>query len=303
MVLEHDGHHPNVNDAVDSIRKDMVVLIRNVPAEETDGIIHAVADGFGLADELALQASYVSIYRHRHNIGKYSMSVNERLDYQFVSPHSEGSRAQPMQLASFYCYENSTDGGETIVMNVDDASNAWPSLRERVRRGKLLPGKTLTEREARRARGQYRLNLPDDLLRDDEQVVDEQETNVPGLSLVEALAKPQKAHSRVLDSGLYVYWDTVASADIDSAVEYMHLLKDCGLLREPAPSLDVSQMDTQAPQRIWRSGVGYSQLFKSKITIKLAPGELLIQNNFTWAHAANNWSPGSGTRKVSAFFA
>jgi hypothetical protein len=30
---------------------------------------------------------------------------------------------------------------------------------------------------------------------------------------------------------------------------------------------------------------------------------LIIQNNLTWTHAVNNWSPGSGLRKVAAAFA
>jgi hypothetical protein len=303
MVLELDHHRADINVALESIRKDRVVLIRNVSAENTDEIIHGIADGLGLAEDLTLQAGYARFYRHRHNIGKYYMSVNERLDYQFVAPHCEGSRAQRMQLAAFFCYENSTDGGETILMNVDDASNVWPSLREKVRRGRLQQSKMLTQREILRARGQYGLNLPEDLVKDDDQIVHEQETTIPGLSVAEVLAKPERAYSRVLDTNRYVYWDTVASVDSDAAVEYIQLLKQYGLFKEPDGGLELNQMDSQAPQRIWRSGVGYSELFKCKITIKLAPGDLIIQNNFTWAHAVNNWSPGSGTRKIAASFA
>ena len=298
-----NGRDRNVNIAVESIRKDMVVLIRNLSADESENALHAVAEGFGLAEELALQASYVELYRHRHNTGKYSMSVNERADYQFVPPHSEGGRTQPLQLAAFYCYENSTDGGESIVMNVADSSSAWASLREPVRRGRMLQPRALTEREVRRARGQYSLNLPEDLLRDDDQVLEEHETKIPGFSVVDVLAKVEKAHSRILDSDLYVYWDTVSSTDFDSAVEYLELLKECGLLKEPDGPLDLNRLDSQAPRRMWHSGVRFTELFKCKITIKLAPGDLIVQNNFTWAHSANNWSPGSGVRNITASFA
>jgi len=33
------------------------------------------------------------------------MSVNERNDYQFIPPHSEGNHLMNMQLAAFFCYE------------------------------------------------------------------------------------------------------------------------------------------------------------------------------------------------------
>lgn len=299
MILERS----DISVALESIKKDMVILIRNVSADEVDDLIHSIADGLGLAEDLSLQAGYVRLYRHRHNVGKYFMTVNERRDYQFVSPHSEGNRGQRMQLSSFYCHENSTDGGESILMNIDDASNAWPSLREKVRRGRLEPSRTLTQREALRARGEYGINFPEDLLREDDQVLKELETRVPGLSIVEALARPERAYSHILGSKVYVYWDTIASYDRDAAVQYMHLLKQCGLLKEPDGGLNVTEMDNQAPLRVWHSGASYSQLFKCKITIKLAPGDLIIQNNFTWAHAANNWSPGSGTRNIVASFA
>ncbi|MBZ5521499.1 MAG: TauD/TfdA family dioxygenase [Acidobacteriia bacterium] len=301
-VLEHDRDSADISVALESIRNDKVVLLRNVPAEESDAVIHRIANGLGLAEDLSLQAGYVRLYRHRHNIGQYFMSVNERLDYQFVAPHSEGSRNQPMQLAAFFCYENSTDGGESILMNVDDSSGVWPSLREKVRRGKLRQPRTLTQRETLRARGEYGLNLPADMLRDDDQIIQEQETGIPGLSVAVVLAKPEKAYSRILDAHRYVYWDTVSTVDIDSRDEFIHLLRQCGLLKEP-DGVDVNRMDTQASQRIWHSGVGYLQLFRCKITVKLAPGDLVIQNNLTWAHSANNWSLGSGTRRIAASFA
>jgi hypothetical protein len=303
VVLECDRHRSDINTALDSIRKDQVVLIRNVFADEADGVIHGIANGLGLAEDLSLQAGYVRLYPHRHNIGKFFMSVNERLDYQIVTPHSEGSTAQLMHLAVFYCYENSTDGGESILMNVDASSKVWQSLREKRRRGKLLPSKTLTQREIMRVRGQYALNLPYDLLKDDDQILQEQETQIPGLSVAEVLAKPEKVHSRILGTDMYVYWDTVSNIDRDSAVEYWRLLKQWGLLKEPAGGLDLDHLDTQTPFRIYNSGLDFSQLFKCKITVKLTPGDLIVQNNFTWTHAAANWSPGSGTRRVAASFA
>ena len=303
VILECDRHRADSNIALDAIRKDQVVLIRNIFADEADGVIHGIANGLGLAEDLSLQAGYARLYPHRHNISEFFMSVNERDDYQIVVPHSEGSTAQIMQLAVFYCYENNTDGGESILMNVDASSKVWQSLREKRRRGKLLRSKTLTQREIMRARGQYALNLPEDLLKDDDQILLEEETQIPGLSVAEVLAKPVKVHSRILNTDMYVYWDTVSNIDHDSALEYWRLLKQCGLLKEPAGGLGLERLDTQNPDRIYQSGLDFSQLFKCKITLKLSPGDLIVQNNFTWTHAASNWSPGSGTRRIAASFA
>ena len=42
---------------------------------------------------------------------------------------------------------------------------------------------------------------------------------------------------------------------------------------------------------------------KYKIVRKLEPGDLVIMNNQTWTHAANNWSPGSGVRRIGVAIA
>jgi len=57
------------------------------------------------------------------------MSVNERNDYQFIPPHSEGNHLMNMQLAAFFCYENSTDGGVTVLLNINETFNEWHKLR------------------------------------------------------------------------------------------------------------------------------------------------------------------------------
>jgi alpha-ketoglutarate-dependent taurine dioxygenase len=303
LALELDRDRIDTDVLLEAIRQDKVVLIRHVAPEEAEQIVYRVAAGFGMAEELALQAGYVKLYRHRHKIGKYSMSVNERSDYQVVPPHSEGSRAQAMQLAAFYCYENSTDGGETILMNVDGASPVWPSLRETVRRVQTRQSRTLTAREILRIRGRYFLNVPDDVIRDDDQVIREHDTDIPGFTVAEVLAKPEKTYSRVLGSDLYVYWDTVSSNDHDSAREYLDFLERSGLLKSPAGGLDPMQIDSQAHRRVCHSGMTFSQLFRCRITVKLAPGDLIIQNNLTWTHAVSNWSPGSGQRTIAASFA
>ncbi|MBZ5494662.1 MAG: hypothetical protein LAO76_27360 [Acidobacteriia bacterium] len=302
VIIEHGDRAVDMDLAVESLKKDLVVLVQNLSAEQADHVMHQIAEKLGLSDALSLQAGMAGFHGHRHNISKYFMSVNKRTDYQFITPHSEGSSFVGMQLATFYCYENTTDGGETILMNVDDSSHAWRCVRERVMRGKL-GNKPLARHEILRAKGLYQLNLPDDVLRDDDQILQEHETKIPGLTVVEVLAKPEPAYSAVLNRKVNVYWDSIDGADLDSVPEYARLLAQSGLLKEPPGGLELRQLDPEADRRIWHSGVRYTELFKCKITRKLAPGDLVIQNNMTWAHSASNWSPGSGTRKIAASFA
>lgn len=300
IILEH----PNIDldRVVEPLREDQVVLIQNVSPSGADVLMHRLADRFGLSDALELQAGFAEFLGHRHNIGKYFMSVNKRKDYQFITPHSEGSSFTRMQLASFFCYENNTDGGETILMNVDDSSVVWSSLRERLNRGRV-DSRPLPPAEIIRARGLYQLNLPADLVREDDQIIQEHPTSIPGLTVVDVLAKPEKAYSRLLGRELHVYWDSIEANDFDSASEFARLLRRWGLLKEPPDGLQIRLLDADGGRRMWRSGVDYAQIFKYKIIRKLVPGDLIIANNFTWTHAANNWSPGSGTRTIAASFA
>src|ERR1700752_3120411 len=94
---------------VQHLRQDMVLLLRNLNSDQADIVMHDVAARLGLRESLELQVGFANFLGHRHNIGKYFMSVNKRGAYQFVTPHSEGSHFIGMQLASFFCYENSTD--------------------------------------------------------------------------------------------------------------------------------------------------------------------------------------------------
>jgi hypothetical protein len=207
-----------------------------------------------------------------------------------------------MELASFFCHENSTDGGATILMNVSDSSKAWQMCREKVRRGRI-EGRSLTQHELLRARGLYNLSLPGDALKEDDIVLREFKSEIPNLTIVDALSKPRKSYSRILDRELYVFWDTVSSIDLDAVPQFAKLLEKSGLLREPPGGLDLRRMDNCAGFRVWHSRVNYTNLFKCKVTHKLAPGDFIIQNNMTWCHSASNWSPGSGTRTIAACFA
>lgn len=301
VTLEHGAAGPDVESIVTALGQDQVVLIPGVAPEQADDLMFRVAERAGLAEGLKLQAGFADLHGHRSRIGKYFMTVNKRRDYQFVGPHSEGSSFAGMQLAAFLCYRNTTDGGETILLNADDSSPAWSSLRERVRRGRA--SRTLAPHEIARVRGMYQLRLPADMLQDDDQVISETATPIPGLTVLDVLAKPRKVRSRLLDRDIYAYWDTIESVDADSAREFERLLRRSGLLKEPPADFDRRAMDDAVRRRIWQSGVTYDQIFRCKVTRKLAPGELVLVNNLTWTHAVSNWTPSSGTREVAAAFA
>jgi hypothetical protein len=291
----------NARPVIEALRTDSVVLIRNVTPDEADGTLHQVAQHLGLLPQLEQQAAYAAFLRHRQRVGKYGMTVNPRDTYQFITPHSEGSSQSNMQLASFYCFENTTDGGETILMNIDADSPLWGSLREFVTR--IQHGsRPLTPGEMKRLTALYRLHSPPGV-RDDDRIVRERKSEIPGLLLADVLAVPRAIPSRILERDLYVYWDSVASTDTATVQAYVRVLRESGLLREPADGADLNRLDNAAPRRIWSSGVDHNALFRCKVTHKLTRGDLIILNNLTWAHSVANWRPESGVRNVSAAFA
>jgi hypothetical protein len=298
----HKKGEIDVDAILELLRQDFAVLVSNVGAAESDGVMRKLAGKLGLGESLELQAGFAGSQGRRHRVGEYFMSVNKRSDYQFVPPHSEGSSFVGMELSAFFCYENTTDGGVTILMNVVDSSDVWCSLREEVNRGRI-GSRPLRPQELSRIRFLHQLNLPADVLKDDDEILEEYPADIPDLTLVRVLAKPTKTYSRILERKLYVLWTTISSIDSDCSTQYAHLLRSCGLLKQPETSLELHKMADSFCKQIWHSGVDYSQVFKCKVTRKLAPGDLLIQNNLTWTHSSSNWSPGCGTRRVAASFA
>ena len=294
-------YEPCMSRIVDSLRADKVVLIREVPPEQADAVLGAVTDGLGLLHRLRLQAEFAELKGHRQRVGEYRMTVNARTAYQFITPHCEGDSYVNIQLASFYCLENSTDGGENLLLNIDDGSTAWPSLRELVTRvapnSEKLPAATM-----RRATVMYHLESPPDLRQEDE-VVAEFPGAIRGLRLLKALAQPRRTHSQILQRDVFAYWDSVASIDFDCVHAYARTLEGRGLLRASPQGLTLAQMDNAQPRRLRSSGVDHNLLFKRMIRYKLAPGDLILLNNLTWAHSAANWTPESGVRNIAAAFA
>jgi hypothetical protein len=301
VQLDHGGDPNQTELVLDALRNDSVALVHGVPAEEADAIIHRVASGLGLGEALELQAGFAAFHGHRHGIGKYYMSVNGRADHQFICPHCEGTRFSNIELAAFFCYENTTDGGETILLHIDSQSDAWEALREVVTRGKIT-GPPLSAGAMARARGLYQLNLPADVLTDEDEVLSEKPSAIDGLTLVEALARTRPCYSHILQRDVRPYWNNIAGVDLDAGRDFADLLKQSGLLREPPGGLQLTKMDGDR-KHIRHFGVELSRIFDSRITYKLAPDDFIVLNNMTWSHATSNWSPGSGQRRVAAAFA
>jgi hypothetical protein len=186
-------------------------------------------------------------------------------------------------------------------LNVNDLSNEWNTLRETS--FKISSNdKLLSETEITALKMYYGINYPEDVLSKEDKVI-KVIKEVNGVSIVQVLSQPKKSYSKILQRQVNAYWDNISSIDFDSALEYMSLLKHCGLLVEPMFGLDIKKLDNSSDRKIWNSKVQYEELFKNKITIKLETGDLIIQNNLTWTHSASNWTPNSGRRKVVAAFA
>jgi hypothetical protein len=291
-----------VERILEPLRRDQVVLIRGITADAADRIIADVARGLGLHDRLELQANLADLLGHRQRTSKYYMTVNARDDYQFIPPHSEGSCFTNMQLASFFCHENSTDGGSTVLLNVDQGEHVWAAMKEKAVRGQLGARK-LERGELVKLRVRYGVDLPGDALAPDDEILGEIAHDVPGVRLFDVLTRPRPSRSTILDRMVHAYWDSIASIDLDSAPEYLRLLEQAGLLRRPPSGVPLEQLDNASARRLRRSGARYRDLFACKVTVKLGPGDFILQNNTTWAHSTSNWTPGSGTRRVAAAFA
>ncbi len=288
---------------LDILRRDRVALARGLSPQAADTLTHQVAQGLGLHESLQIQAGFAEIEGHRSRSGRYFMSVAARDDYQFIAAHSEGSHFSNMQLAAFYCHENTTDGGETILINADSELPGWQQLRELRVKAAMTGNARPTPGQLTRMRVAFQMSSLDDPVNERDMILGEDRSPVPGIVVHRVLSPIERCHSRILDRPVYVYWDSVASTDFDSALEYSRLLTECGLLRQPPGETRLEQLDNAAPRRLWSSGVRYTELFRSRLTIKLESGDLVFMNNTTWTHSTANWSPNSGRRKVVAAFA
>jgi len=292
----------SVTPILEQLKNDQVVIVTGVAAEEADDILAAVSEAIDLKSALEIQSGFASIKGHRDNVGKYFMSVNKTADYEFIAPHSEGTQFTNMQIASMYCYENTTDGGETVLFNVDQDSNELKDLKEITWKIRLVD-RVLSPAEIAMAKMKWQLTLPDDILSDSDEVIRKRESYEEGIELYEVLVSPPPTFSRILEKSVHVYWDNISSTDYASVNQYRNFLKDEGLLKTPNENTTTESLDHSAQRRVWDSGIDYEKLFKSKLIRKLAAGELVFMNNLTWTHAIANWTPNSGRRKIAVAFA
>lgn len=290
------------------LKEDFVVLVKQANKNIAENVLSSVAEYFGLLDNLKVQSAFASILGHRKNEGQYYMTVNNREGFQYIPSHSEGTSNTNMQLASMYCQENSTNGGLTILSNVDQSSDVWQSLGEYCVKVKLT-GQKPTSQQLEIAKAYLKVDLLADTLTLEDQVIDELDTSklpmLKGLNFkaFHVISKPRKIFSNILNRELYSYWDSIASHDYSSGTGYYNLLKQEGLLIEPEGGASMEKLDNAADRRVWSSGVDFGKIFTSKLTYKLRPGELILFNNLTWTHSSTNWEPNKGTRKVFVAFA
>lgn len=287
--------------AIESLRDDLVILVEQLTIPEAEGILSQITAALDLQDSLRIQAGFATMLGHRENISESFMTVNRREDYQFISAHSEGSRAAGIQFASFYCLENSTDGGDTILFHVDDDRVGWQKLRELAR--KIDVGsRQLTPGQASILKMRYKIVVPNDIIGENDTIIRELPSVFGDIKTFEVLTNAKTSFSKILNRPVHSYWDSVASIDSSCAKEYISFLQNMDLLRWPSSGISLSQLDNCASRRIWESGVMFEDLFQGIIHRRLRPGDLILYNNLTWAHSATNWTPGSGTRSVIAAF-
>ncbi|PUA26920.1 MAG: hypothetical protein B0W54_21160 [Cellvibrio sp. 79] len=302
LVVLDESVIERVGRIVLALKNDQVVLVRDVTQKDADDIMFSVARHFGLDNKLEVEAGFASVKGHRENVGKYFMTVNKREDYHFIPAHCEGSSRMRMQLASFYAVENTTDGGASILLNINDESAEWGALRELVKKCKA-GDKKLSPFEIMKLKMIHGIELPDDLLDEQDVIISDGGSPVDGVDIFNVLEQLKKVYSVILDRDCYAYWDTIASYDFDSGEGYFDLLKSSHMLKVPDGLRDFTTLDNAYARRVWKSGVNYKSLFKSKLTQTLMAGDLVFMNNLSWAHSTSNWSPHSGRRKVLAAFA
>ena len=292
-----------VHNMVSELQQDKVVKLSGLSSKQADAAIYDLAVHLGLESDLEMHAGLADLFGHRKKLSKYYMTVNKRRDFQCITPHSEGASFQNIQLVSFYCHENSTDGGTTVLMNINEDTQDWYQLKEVSLRAKL-PNRKLSTAELSEIKMRYQVELPRDQLQDTDHVLSAKPTHIPGLEICDVLAKPRKTFSTVLGRDVFAYWSSISRFDSNSIVSFRGVLKDAGLYKTPPGDPASSSYDDGfTDKKIHASGVNYGQIFNNKLTLDLKPGDFVVMNNLTWAQGVSNWTPDSGSRTIAAAMA
>ena len=291
-----------VNRVLSTLACDEVALVRSLRMRDAERTLLDIADALGLAQKLEAQSAFASFQGHRQNVGRRFTTVNTRRDYEYITPHSEGTSDMGIQLAAFYCRNNTTDGGETALFHTSSGSLERSGLRQ------LCvcldtEGRVLSESEKNVLRAKYGAGVLTAQVAEGDIIHSELDA---GASLPRAfrVLKPIiPTLSSILRVPLYAYWDNVSSIDLECARGFSSLMHKNGLLKTPLDDADAEKMDNARHRRLWQSGFHLDQVSDHFSIIKMCEGDLIVVNNLSWAHAVANWSPGSGCRDVLAAFA
>lgn len=284
-----------------TLQEDGVAVVRDLHPSMVDDIVSGIAGQFDLTSELEMQAAYASVLGHREAVSRYFMTVNRRANYHFIKPHCEGTHLTGMQMAAFFCQENTTDGGETVLLHANQESCSWEGLRELVPR--LAPGgRELSARELALIKVDSKLDPEHIGIEEGDLVAKTIPSPIPDVSMVAVLTKLRRRTSKILNREVYSLWDSVGSPDETGTEAFHDFLVSLGILKTPPAPVAARVLDAGGDRLAWSSGVSYGDLFDGAVVEKLRPGDLIVFNNTTWCHATNNWTPESGRRRIFAAF-
>ena len=296
-----DDPRTSVSAGIDALRQDRILHYRNLSADDARLTITALCEQLDLSDSLKVQSGFAAFLGHRQTVDTVFMTVNNRLEQQIFPPHSEGNSSVGMQIAALYCSGNTTDGGETVLFNVNDDGPGWPRLKEfRVKAKRVHE---CSRGQGMMARMRYGVDVEQDILTGEDRDMGRVKDCPADLDLRYCLSPVRKAWSTILGRETHVYWDSISAVDLSCTDEYLGLLRSIGLLRQPPEEFGPFEADALHERKVWRSGVEFSEIFRQHVVHRLEAGDLLVFNNLSWAHSAANWTPGSGSRGVVAAFA
>jgi hypothetical protein len=301
-MVAMDAANAKADKIAGILSEDRVALIHGVSQIDADKLMAGIASEFGLSEDLEIQAGFAAIHGHRKNVGNYFMSVNERGEYSFIPPHSEGNSRMSMQLSSFYCMENTTDGGETVLWGTGRDEEKWRGAKEFKYKIKTSR-RTLSKTEIAELRMMHGIDWKKDVVEEDDEVLCLHDAPIEGVHRYSVLEPAKKSFSKILGTDRYVCWDTIGSVDWDIAEGFAKALQKAGLFKTPAKFDDWRELDSSSHRKVWSSGINLPSIFTRAIVRKLRKGELIVMNNMSWAHSACGWTPGSGTRDLVAAFA
>lgn len=288
---------------VDALSRNQIVVIRPITFEAAGAVFADLADHFGVRDSYDVQMQHVvSMMAARDAVENVAVTVNKRGAYQLVQPHSEGDTTAPLELFALYCVQNAAAGGESVLSLVNqDADHSTLRAKE-----KAILDRGLSRTELNVLR-RHHLDART-VIAGGEPFCRVLAAGAHG-DVVVRYAPLARSRSVVSGGNVVTYWDNVTVHD-RAFHRFNHaLLRDLGLLRSQdgaddySAYLHVEDDSPWAPADTDSGGLEQtSRLFRCHVVHKMRAGDLLLVNNRTWTHAANNWSP-EDVRTLYAMYA